>query len=162
MVGEEKFRRLMGHFPTGVTVVTARDLNDRPVGLTVSAFTSVSLDPPLVLVCIHHEAEPHDPLLQVGYFGVNVLSHDQGGLAIAFSQGDSAGRFQGLETLDAPMGSPLLPGSLAWLECRVHQVHEGGDHSIIVGEVLECELLGGDPLLFFRRELKGFGPSRDA
>jgi len=146
----------MGHFATGVTGVTARNSEDRPVGLTVSAFTSVSLNPPLVLVCVHREAESHDALLEVGFFGVNVLSRDQEALALTFSKGEASDRFQGLETLDAPMGSPLLPGSAAWLECRIHQLHDGGDHSIIVGEVLECEALGGDPLIFHHSELRGF------
>ncbi len=153
MVGEEKFRSVMGHFATGVTVVTTRNREGDPTGLTVNAFTSVSLDPPLVLVCVHEAAASHDPLLEVGYFAVNVLSASQEGLALLFSRGVAEERFRGLETRDAPRGSPLLPGVVAWLECRVRDVYPGGDHHIIVGEVLTGDEPGGDPLLFHRGRL---------
>ena len=158
MVGEEKFRKAMGHFATGVTVVTARDGDGRPVGLTVNAFTSVSLDPPLILVCIHKKAESHEPILESGFFAVNILSRDQETLAITFARGEASKRFENLEIFDGPKGCPLLPGVLAWLECRVHRVYPGGDHSIIVAEVLECEGLGGEALGFLRGELGGVGP----
>ena len=146
-------------FATGVTVVTVRTPRGTPSGLTVNAFTSVSLDPPLVLICIHRNAASHDPLLETGYFAVSVLGREQETLAMVFAQGEASERFRGLETVDAPMGSPLLPGCVAWLECRVQSVHEGGDHSIVVAEVLESEILGGEPLLFFRGMLTGLDAS---
>ena len=154
MVDEEKFRRVMGHFATGVTVVTARDRDDEPVGLTVNALTSVSLDPLLILVCLHNQAGPHDPLLESGLFAVNILTDAQADLALRFSSGETTGRFRGLDVVDAPSGSPLLRDALGWLECAVHAVHPGGDHSIVVGRVLACEARDGAPLLFFRGGLE--------
>lgn len=158
MVDEEKFRRVMGHFATGVTVVTSRDRDGVPVGLTVNALTSVSLDPLLLLVCLHREAGPHDPLLESGVFAVNILRRDQGDLAIRFASGDTRERFHGMDVQDAPLGSPLLPEVLGWVECTVHAVHPGGDHSIVVGRVSACEAGEGGPLLFFRGELEGLTP----
>ena len=156
MVGQEKFREIMGHFATGVTVVTARARGGEAVGLTVNAFTSVSLDPVLVLVCVHREASTHDPLLESGYFAVYVLDREQEHLGVRFAEAEVEDRFLGLETMDAPMGSPILPGSIAWLECRVKTVLPGGDHSIVLAEVLEGEATGGEPLVFFRGDFLAF------
>ena len=158
MVGEEDFRRVMGHFSTGVTVVCSRKPDGDPVGLTVNAFTSVSLDPPLVLICIHRDAEAHDLLLQAGQFGVSFLRAEQEELAVLFSTLDPDDRFRDLVVPHGPFGNPLVEGALAWMECRIHQVHPGGDHSIIVGEVLGCDAADGNPLLFFRGSLMGERP----
>jgi len=158
MAGETEFRRVMGHFATGVTVVACRGATGEPLGLTVSAFTSVSLEPLLVLVCIHTKAFGHDPLLQAGSFGVSVLSRRQGELAWRFAAGDSSRRFDGVPFREGEFGSPLLEGALAWLECRVRDVFPGGDHSIILAEVLSFETGEGDPLLFFRGGLGGWCP----
>jgi flavin reductase (DIM6/NTAB) family NADH-FMN oxidoreductase RutF len=157
MVSEDRFRRVMGHFATGVTVVATRDREGEPLGLTVNAFTSVSLEPPLVLVCLHVDADAHDPVLEAGHFGVSILTSDQEELAFRFAQAESDTRFRGVEYEDGPLGSPLLRGSLGWLECRVEEVFPGGDHSIVVGEVVACEPREGDPLAFFRGNLKGLG-----
>jgi flavin reductase (DIM6/NTAB) family NADH-FMN oxidoreductase RutF len=150
MVDQERFRKIMGHFVTGVTIVTARTPDGELVGLTANAFTSVSLDPLLVLVCVHREASTHDPLLEAGFFAVNVLDRRQEKLAVRFAEAEVQDRFKDLKTFEAPMGSPLLPGALGWLECRVEQVFPGGDHSIVLGEVLEGELLDGEPLVFYQ------------
>ena len=158
MVGEEKFRSVMGHFSTGVTVVCSRKPDGEPVGLTVSAFASLSLDPPLVLICIHQEADAHDHLLQAGRFGVSILRAEQEELALRFAMVDPDHRFHDLAATDGPLGSPLMEGALAWMECRIHEVHSGGDHSIIVGEVQECEAMDGDALLFYRGSLMGPKP----
>lgn len=158
MVGEEAFRRVMGHFATGVTVVASRRGGREPVGLTVNAFTSVSLEPPLVLVCLHKEAQAHDPLLESGHFGVSFLGSNQEELALRFSRSQVEDRFAGVDVVEGPLGSPLISGALAWLECAVREVHPGGDHSIIVGEVVDCGVGMGDPLLFFRGRLMGLGP----
>ena len=145
----------MGHFATGVTLVASRTTDGDPVGLTVNALTSVSLDPPLVLICLHGDADAHDPILQTGYFGVSFLKAQQEELALKFSQVDPDHRFRELTVVDGPFGSPLLPDALAWMECRVRQTHPGGDHSIIVAEVTECGSSEGEPLLFFRGSLMG-------
>ncbi|MCJ7627055.1 MAG: flavin reductase family protein [Longimicrobiales bacterium] len=158
MVGQETFRRVMGHFATGVTVVASRRPDGDPVGLTVNAFSSVSLDPPLILVCIHSDAEAHDLILQAGHFGVSILREDQRGLAVTFSEVDPDDRFRELTVANGPLGSPLIKGALGWIECRVHEVHPGGDHSIIVAEVVGCEASGVDPLLFFRGSLMSPNP----
>ncbi len=153
MVGEVKFREVMGHFATGVTVVTSRDREGRGVGLTVNAFTSVSLDPPLILVCLHRDADAHDPLLESGSFVVSVLRAEQEELALRFATEDPEVRFRGVKVGPEVLGGLRLEGALAWLDCRVHEVHRGGDHSIIVAEVVECDAASGDPLLFYRGSL---------
>jgi flavin reductase (DIM6/NTAB) family NADH-FMN oxidoreductase RutF len=153
MVSEEKFRHVMGHFATGVTILASRDQGGEPVGLTVNAFTSVSLDPPLVLVCIHREAEAHASILQAGHFGLSFLNSEQADLALTFAMADPRERFEGLEPEEGPAGSPLLPGSMAWVECEVEETYAGGDHSVILGRVVACEAEGGDPLLFFKGSL---------
>ena len=155
MLDEGTFRRVMGHFATGVTVVTVRRPEGGFLGLTVNAFTSVSLDPLLVLVCINRGGFSHDELLASGAFAVNVLGREQEDLAQRFATGDPRTRFRGLNAEAGPSGSPLLEGALAWLDCEIHETHRGGDHSIIVGRVLACHAREGDPLLFFRGRLRG-------
>jgi flavin reductase (DIM6/NTAB) family NADH-FMN oxidoreductase RutF len=157
MIGTEEFRRVMGHFATGVTVVTSRGVDGVPLGLTVNAFTSVSLDPLLVLVCIHRRASGHDALLESGHFAVNVLRRDQEELALRFSGKDASERFRDLPAPDGPLGSPLIPEALAWLECRIRDVFPGGDHSVVLGEVVGCQARDGEPLLFFQGRLMGLG-----
>jgi flavin reductase (DIM6/NTAB) family NADH-FMN oxidoreductase RutF len=153
MVSEEKFRYVMGHFATGVTILASRDRSGEPVGLTVNAFTSVSLDPPLVLVCIHEDAEAHGPILQAGHFGLSFLKEEQADLALTFAMSDPKERFAGMEVGNGPAGSPLIPGAMAWVDCQVEETYPGGDHSVILGRVVGCEAEGGDPLLFFRGSL---------
>lgn len=154
MVEGDEFRVVMGHFPTGVTVVTTRDGAGDPLGLTVSAFTSVSLEPVQILICVHKEAGPHDAILQRGTFGVNVLASDQAPLAIRFATGLTEERFRGLGYEEDPLGNPRLP-CLAWLSCRVREVWPGGDHSVILAEVEACEAESGRPLLWFMGRLEG-------
>ena len=157
MVEKERFREVMGHFASGVTIVTARDGDGNPVGLTVSAFTSVSLEPTLLLICVHRDAGAHEGIVQGGTFAVNVLSVEQESLAWRFAQAEMEERFRGLEVDEGPLGDPLIPGSLAWLACQVREVWSGGDHSVILGEVSACQAREGEPLLFFRGKLTGMG-----
>jgi len=158
MIGQEEFRTVMGHFSTGVTVVASRKPDGDPVGLTVNAFTSVSLEPPTVLVSLHKDAAGYDPLLKVGHFGVSILSAQQHDLACRFAEEDPDERFLGLDVEVGALGSPLIKGALAWLECRVQEVFPGGDHDIVLGEVVDCGGRKGDPLLFFRGSLLGMDP----
>lgn len=155
MIGQKKFRTVMGHFSTGVTVVASRKPDGEPVGLTVNAFTSVSLEPPTVLVSLHKDADGHDPILEAGHFGVSILTAEQHELAYRFSEGDPDSRFKALDVEEGSLGSPLIVGALAWLECRIVEVLPGGDHAIVLGEVLDCGGREGDPLLFFRGSLQG-------
>lgn len=129
------FRRVMRRFPTGVTVVAVADEGGDPWGLTVSSFTSVSLDPPLILVCIDRDSDTHDRIVEAGGFGVSVLSVGQAGVASRFATDPAEGRFDEVGWHLGPTGYPVLRGSAAWLECDLHEVLVGGDHSIILGEV---------------------------
>lgn len=147
----DAFRAVMGRFATGVTIVTAHDADGQDHGMTVSAFCSVSLDPPLVLACVDRAASMHD-LLQPGHpFAINVLSVGQEALSRRFASGDPPQRFEGLGYRRGQSGAPILHDVLAWLEGRVTARHEQGDHTIVVGEV---ELAGAAPeerpLLYYR------------
>ena len=144
------FRQVMGRFPTGVTVVTARDGEGSPVGLTVNAFTSVSLDPPLVLACIDRASNSHDVLLSAGSFAVNLLSDRQEALARRFAADPSARRFDGLVWRAGPGGAPVLDGVSAWLECSLETTQQAGDHTILVGRVNAAGLGSGGALAFYR------------
>lgn len=129
------FRQAMRRFPTGVTVVAVTDASGKPWGLTVSAFTSVSLDPPLVLVCIDRSSDTHDRILGADGFGISVLSEAQASVASRFAVDPSEGRFEQVEWFVGPDGHPVIRGASAWLQCALHEVLPGGDHSIMVGEV---------------------------
>jgi flavin reductase (DIM6/NTAB) family NADH-FMN oxidoreductase RutF len=144
------FRQVLGAFPTGVTIVATRDGRGAPCGMTVNAFTSVSLDPPLVLVCVQHAASSHDPLLESGSFAVSVLSARQAALAAHFSTEPADVRFVEVEWHEGPLGNPVVDGAAAWLACTLEAVHPGGDHSIMVGRVEELGLGAEDALIFYR------------
>ena len=140
---------------TGVTIVTAR-AGDRIHGMTVSAFTEVSLEPPLVLVCIDRRASTQPIIAEGGCFAVNILARDQEPLAQRFaSDGAEDCRFAGLHCEAGVTGAPLLVGSVASLDCRLETTHEAGDHTIYVGEVVGLQLSDGDPLLFYDRAYCG-------
>ncbi len=149
-VSQADFRKVLGRFATGVTVVTTCDGEHR-LGITVNAFSSVSLDPPLILVCIEQASYLHQVMLRNGYFAVNILSEDQLDLCKCFAGHSRARRnFCDAPSHTAATGAPVLDHSLGWIDCRVVNVFPGGDHSIIVGHV---EALGGGegrPLLYHR------------
>jgi flavin reductase (DIM6/NTAB) family NADH-FMN oxidoreductase RutF len=145
----------MGHLPTGVTIVTSRKSDGAPCGLTANAVASVSLDPLLVLVCVDRASVTHGCITAGGNFAISVLSSGDEDLARRFAHSDRAGRFDGVELEQAVTGSPILSHALAWVDCRVTQVHQAGDHSIVVGEVLSCDARDGEPLLFFRGGFHG-------
>ncbi|MGA7616563.1 MAG: flavin reductase family protein [Thermoanaerobaculia bacterium] len=143
-----RFRQALGHFASGVTVVTTEAEGVRH-GMTVSAFCSLSLEPPLVLICIDKDASLHPVITSAANFAVNVLSADQDLHSRRFaSRGDE--KFEGIATHPGTLGAPLLDGALARIECRVHDRFDGGDHSIVVGEVVHAEIEEGDPLIYFR------------
>jgi flavin reductase (DIM6/NTAB) family NADH-FMN oxidoreductase RutF len=140
----------MGRFPTGVTVVTSRDGEGAPVGLTVNAFASVSLDPPLVLVCIDHASTSRVHLMSASSFGVNILSSGQGAVARRFASDPAEGRFDGVAWQGGPGGAPLLDGVAAWLSCTLEAAHEAGDHTILVGRVVAAGTGAAEALAFYR------------
>jgi flavin reductase len=157
-VSPEDFRLTLGHFATGVTVMTTR--TDETVhGMTANAFTSVSLDPPLVLVCVQTDAVMHPLVEQSGVFAVNVLTAGQEGLSGWFSLPDRPvgdEQFAGVAWRPAPRtGSPLLAGALAYVDCEVRDVHPGGDHGIFVGEVVDAEVSANEPPLLYYRSAYG-------
>jgi flavin reductase (DIM6/NTAB) family NADH-FMN oxidoreductase RutF len=142
----------MGLFPTGVTVVAARGTGDAPVGLTVNSLTSVSLDPPLVLVCIDREASCHDRLVEAGSFAVSILGTDQIDVARRFAEDPSEVRFDGVAWRPGVTGDPLVESCTAWISCTLESVHRGGDHSILVGRVAASGVGKGEALTFYRGE----------
>ena len=154
MTDAGRFRNIMGNFATGVTVVTSPGRDSDPCGLTANAVASVSLDPLLVLVCLDRKVSSHDCIIEGGVFGISILAAEDEELARRFSQGARAARFEGLDVRQEITGSPILKSALAWLDCRVREIHYGGDHSIVVGEVLSCDARDGDPLVFLRGEYR--------
>jgi flavin reductase (DIM6/NTAB) family NADH-FMN oxidoreductase RutF len=141
------FRHALGQFATGVTIVTARAKDGRAIGLTVNSFTSVSLDPPLVLWCLSRQATDFAALNAARRFAVNVLSAKQHHLSRQFST-TLADKFTSVEYEEAPDSSPLLKGATAHFICRVAGRFDGGDHVVIIGEVEEYRWNEGEPLVF--------------
>jgi len=146
----DTFRSVLGRFASGVTVVTVRDAHGSDCGMTVSAFCSASLVPPLVLVCIDHSASSHDALLQASHFAVNVLGSHQEPISRRFSSDDETTRFNGVGYTRGVTGNALLDDALAHIECRRVSEHRAGDHTIVVGEVESAAAHSGRPLLYYR------------
>ena len=141
------FRRARGRFPSGVTVVTVRGEDGRDYGMTVSAFASLSLAPPLVLVCIGDDATIAGSIAAAGNFAVSVLSEDQEPLARLFAD-SGADRFAGTAVSRGVTGLALLDGAVAHVECAIVARHRGGDHTIVVGEVIAATAVeDGRPLI---------------
>jgi 3-hydroxy-9,10-secoandrosta-1,3,5(10)-triene-9,17-dione monooxygenase reductase component len=147
VVDAEEFRDVMARFPTGVTVVATVNQEGQPRGLTVNSLTSVSLDPPLVLVCIDRASSSHDCVVASGTYAVSILAGDQGHLARRFAVDPSAERFG---EVGWPTGDPVLFGAAGWLGCAIEAVHPGGDHSIVVGRVEAAGVSDADALAFYR------------
>jgi flavin reductase (DIM6/NTAB) family NADH-FMN oxidoreductase RutF len=148
-VGPERFRSVMGHFATGVTVVTAAT-PDGPVGMTANAVCSLSLEPLLLLVAFDNEARTLPAVRRTGRFGVNVLAAGQEDLARLFaSKGVEGEKFAGVAHT-VHDGIPVIEGALAWIGCRLERLIEAGDHTIGIGAVEAAEAGRGDPLLWYR------------
>lgn len=149
MVTPDQFRQVMGNFATGVTVVTTRTANGMPYGLTVSAFTSVSLNPVLVLVCLDNRLSGLQHFRDSKHFGVSILGEHQEDVSRIHAKKDSD-RPESIY-FNGPLGIPLLRSSIAVLECETVKIYEGGDHQIFLGEVQNAELLHSHaPLMYFR------------
>ena len=148
-VSLEQFRKTLGQWASGVTIVTARQ-GERVHGMTVSAFCSVSLDPPLVLVCADKTSDTHGVIREVGVFAVSLLAQGQEELSNRFArEGDEDRRFEGLECRAGATGCPHIPGAAAALDCRVVQAVDAGDHVVYIGEVMEASAFDRPPLLYF-------------
>lgn len=147
-IDEAQFRTVLGHFCSGVTVITASD-GGVPVGMTCGAFSSLSLEPPLVLFCPTKTSASWARIRSAGHFCANVLAEDQEELSRVFaSKADD--KFAGVGWHPGASGAPVLDGVLATIDCTIEDVHDGGDHDIVVGRVVGLTGRSGGPLLFFR------------
>src|SRR5690348_7887699 len=159
---QAEFRRALGCFATGVTVITV-DRDGEVHGMTANAFTSVSLDPMLVLVCVDQRARTHAHLHAKKRFGVNILAEDQRAISEYYARPtrthDRAAEEAGAAFERTALGTPVLRGALAYLECRLHTAQDAGDHTIFIAEVEDVRVREGDPLLFYRGKYHGIGAS---
>jgi flavin reductase (DIM6/NTAB) family NADH-FMN oxidoreductase RutF len=149
-IDPDSFRSVLGRFATGITVVTTRDSDQRDLGMTVSAFCSVSLRPPMVQVCVDHESSIHAALLQNQRYAVSILAADQEALSRRFATADRTRRFDGIGYRRGEGGMLLLDDALAHLECRIVASHQAGDHTLFVGEVESASARVARPLLYYR------------
>ena len=153
-ITSQAFRHTLGRFASGVTVLTIRGAHGQPHGMTASAFCSVSLEPPLVLVCVDHNARTHQLMSKADFFGINVLRDDQREVSEYFARRERDSEQPGAERLvhykETANGTPMLERSLAEIECRRVAAHEAGDHTVYVGQVEELHYHEGEPLIYFR------------
>ena len=150
VISADEFRRTLSHFASGVTVITTCDRDGRPTGLTASAFTSVSLEPPLILVCVDNKAQSYPALLAGKMFAVNILGLEQEVVSRRFATTKIENKFEGVPFTLSPLGLPLLDNALAQLGCATVNVHLEGDHTIFVGRVEGASAGPGAPLVYFR------------
>ena len=149
MISPDDFRKVLGHFAAGVTVITTTDGEGRPTGLTATAFTSVSLEPPLVLVCISHKSQSYPALLERGHFAVNFLRREQEDVSRRFAT-TRLDKFDGVPYRMSALKLPILTEALAHVECVTVDQHVEGDHTILIGRVEASDSAVGDPLVYFR------------
>ena len=149
MIDPDAFRAALGRFACGITIITARDTKGRDHGMTVSAFCSVSLEPPMILVCIGHEASMHDLMMRVEHVGISVLSAAQEAFSRRFADPETD-RFDGIGYTRGEHGVALLEDALVHLECDVVARHEAGDHTIVLCAVERANAYDGRPLLYYR------------
>ena len=153
-----EYRNIIGRLPTGVTVITAAEDDGHLHGMTANAVTSLSLEPPMVLVCIDKNAQAHAVIERARAFAVNILGEHQEHLSrlFAISEEPEQGRLRGLAFTTGRTGAPILADCVAYLECRLREIAEGGDHSIFMGEVVAQGVVNDvAPLLFFRGQYRG-------
>jgi flavin reductase (DIM6/NTAB) family NADH-FMN oxidoreductase RutF len=148
-IDPDEFRAVLGRFASGVTILTARDDKERDHGMTVSAFCSASLVPPLVLACIDRSTDMYSILPKSSHFGISILVESQEALARRFAELPT-GRFDGIGYTRAESGVVLLDDALAHLECRRIDRHDAGDHAIFIGEVEWASCRNDPPLLYYR------------
>jgi flavin reductase (DIM6/NTAB) family NADH-FMN oxidoreductase RutF len=150
-----RLKAVMGHFATGVTVVAGVE-SDEPIGFTAQSFHSLSIDPPLILVCPSKTVTSWPRIRDTGKFCVSILNRDQEAIAMTFAS-KTAEKFKEISWRVAPgTGSPMLDDAMAWIDCELDAEHDGGDHTIVVGRVVHVDINEADahPLLFYRA---GFG-----
>jgi flavin reductase (DIM6/NTAB) family NADH-FMN oxidoreductase RutF len=149
VIDADTFRSVLGRFASGITIVTARTPNGDDHGMTVSAFCSVSLSPPMILICVDHAADMHALLAPGEPFGVSILSRDMEAHSRRFADA-RMDRFDGIGYLRGESGVVLIEEALAHLECRVAQQYPAGDHTVYVADVVAARARDGEPLLYYR------------
>ena len=155
-IEKNELRRVMGHFATGVTVITSLRSSGELHGLTANAFTSVSLTPPLLLICVDKKAESYPCFEESKVFTVNILASDQEDLSRRFAVSGGP-KFEGVSYRTGVNGAPILNGTLGFIECKVVSTVDGGDHTIYLGEIEQAETRDAKPLLFFRGGYRELG-----
>jgi flavin reductase (DIM6/NTAB) family NADH-FMN oxidoreductase RutF len=145
----QELRRVMGHFATGVTVITTKDGNGVPSGLTANAFLSLSLNPPLVLISVDKSAACYSCFEPDNGFTVNFLGEDQEEVSRRFAT-KGADKFGDLKWHAGSNGAAIISGAIGYVECKIARCYDGGDHTIVIGEILSASAPGGRPLLFFQ------------
>ena len=151
MIDVQLFKKVLGHFTTGVTVATTLTPDQKPWGITINAFTSLSLEPPLILFCLDKQAKSVSYFKGCSFFGINILAQDQRLLSVQFAS-KHPDKWRGIPHSFSPQtGCPILAGCLAHIECERHEVLEGGDHWIIIGKVVALKATPNlDPLVYFK------------
>jgi flavin reductase (DIM6/NTAB) family NADH-FMN oxidoreductase RutF len=157
----QDFKNALAHWATGVTVVTTRS-GERHVGITANSFTSLSLDPPQVLICVARKLHTHQAIRESGVFAVNILNIEQleWGMRFAGMIPETGDRFEGIDFDTATTGCAILPGALGWVDCALRDAYDNGDHTIFVGEVLAAGADDGPPLLYFNRHWRQLAEER--
>lgn len=160
-VDVQDFKNALAHWATGVTVVTTCS-GGRHVGITASSLTSLSIDPPQILICVARRLHTHAAIQQSGSFVVNILSAEQQewGMRFAGLVPEQADRFAGIDYTTSVTGCAVLPGVLGWLDCKLRHAYDGDDHTIFVGEVVGAGFQRGAPLLYFNRQWRQLSDER--
>ncbi|SDI17037.1 flavin reductase family protein [Alteribacillus bidgolensis] len=154
-VDVETFKQAMGRLATGVSVITTKSNDKQNFGLTASSVTSLTAEPPMLLVCVHKDTGTRDAITESGYFTVHVLGEDQEDLAIRFAK-PNPDKFAGLHIKEGEFGTPLLTDYFVRVECKVEQEAVGGTHSVFMGEMLKIDIQEKEPLLYFKGEFGEF------
>jgi flavin reductase (DIM6/NTAB) family NADH-FMN oxidoreductase RutF len=155
-IEKNELRQVMGHFATGVTIITTLNKDGQLHGLTANAFTSVSLVPPLLLISVDKKAESWPAFEESKVFTVNILGENQEALSRKFAV-SGGNKFEGVAYRIGANGAPILDGVLSFIECTLYAAYEGGDHSLYLGEIQQAEIREGKPLLFFRGGYRAIG-----
>ncbi|WP_062106295.1 flavin reductase family protein [Bacillus niameyensis] len=146
------FRKVMGNYPSGVTVVTTINENNVPLGLTVNSFSSVSLEPLLILWSIDKKVSSYDVFMKTGKFAINILSSKQADICALFARKGND-RFQNCQWESSSLNLPIISGAASVLQCRTYKTVEAGDHTIFIGEVIDIHHENIAPLLYHKREM---------
>ena len=155
-VSADDFRAALRRFATGITVVTTL-FEGRRKGFTANAFSSVSVEPPTVLICVNRQSRTHPLIADAASFCVNVLRLEQREIAVRFAGHSSADPFEGLACHPGPTGSPVIEDALAYLDCALAEEHSAGTHTIFLGSVVACGFAEGSPLGYFNADYRDFG-----